>query len=120
MHMLAEGLKKELEKYEKKIQTGDLSAAEWDCVFKAAKGYKDILTSMAMVGEDMDGEYSERSYSPRRYSNHGYSMMPMDYDDYSFAGGRNRNSMGRYSRSDEKEHLRRQIESLMTQLNEMN
>lgn len=129
MHMLVDGLKKELEKYEKKIQMGDLTPTEWDCVFKAAKGYKDLLTVMAMNGEDMDGEYSERNYS-NRHSYRGQSMMPyppMYYDDYGYASRNGRysnNYSGNYnnngSRSDEKEHLKRQIEAIMNQLNEMN
>lgn len=93
-------------KISRKVQSGDLSPAEWELVFKAAKGYKDLLTAMAMTGEDATGEYSERMYDDRYYRRG---------DRYS-NGTR---SMDRgYSRTGGRDALARQIESMIRQYND--
>lgn len=94
MHRLLAKLDKELEKYAKK--EGELTAADWKCVFDAVKARKDLLTSMAMTGEDTEGNYDDMSsgYSGRSYGR-GRSMG-MD-PEWNFSGARRRDSMGRYS-----------------------
>ena len=88
MHRLLAKLDKELEKYAKK--DGDLTAAEWKCVYDALDARKDLLTSMAMTGEDVDGNYEDWSgYSVRNYSRGNYSG--------NYSGARRRDSMGRFS-----------------------
>lgn len=126
MHMLVEQLEKEIEKYEQMAQDGELSSVDWKCVFEAVKGYKDILTAMAMRGEDMDGEYSERNYNyggmypMYNYNNGGSNRSYANGGNRS--GGSNRGRSGgnsRYARNGNKEHIRRQLESLMSQIEEM-
>lgn len=70
MHKLLEKLDRELHKYADK--EGELTKQEWDVVFEAIEARKDLLTSMAMEGEDRYGNYD--SYSGRRMS------MMMDPD----------------------------------------
>lgn len=104
MHKLLEKLDKELHKYADK--EGELTKAEWDVVFDAIEARKDLLTSMAMEGEDQYGNYSDTEYSGRHpyypnensYRGRGRSMM-MDPDyGYSYRGRNNGgNSMRRYS-----------------------
>lgn len=94
MHRLLAKLDKELEKYAKK--DGDLSPAEWKCVYDAVQARKDLLTSMAMTGEDSEGNYDDwNGYSGRSYSR-GRSMGMDPEWNYSGAA-RRRDSMGRYS-----------------------
>lgn len=93
MHKLLEKLDKELHKYADR--EGDLKPEEWKCVYEAIKARKDLLTSMAMTGEDSEGNYDDwmdrSSNGPMR---NRYPGRP--YDPYS-RGGRSRDSMGRYS-----------------------
>lgn len=93
MHRLLAKLDKELEKYAKK--EGELTAAEWKCVYEALDARKDLLTSMAMTGEDVDGNYDDWSgnYSGRSYSR-GRSMGDWNGN---YSGARRRDSMGRFS-----------------------
>lgn len=95
MHRLLAKLDKELKKYAEK--DGELSAAEWKCVYDAVQARKDLLTSMAMTGEDADGNYEDMNsgYSGRYY-NRGRSMGVDPEWNYSGAA-RRRDSMGRYS-----------------------
>ena len=94
MHRLLAKLDKELKKYAEK--DGDLSPAEWKCVYEALDARKDLLTSMAMTGEDVNGNYEDWSgYSGRSY-NRGRSMGMDPEWNYSGAA-RRRDSMGRYS-----------------------
>lgn len=93
MHRLLAKLDKELKKYAETEK--ELTPEEWKCVYEAVKARKDLLTSMAMTGEDVNGNYDdwmERSSNGlmrNRYMSH-------TYDPYS-RGGRSRDSMGRYS-----------------------
>ena len=57
MHKLLEKLDKELHNYADK--EGDLTSSEWASVFNAIRARKDLLTSMAMEGEDPNGNYSD-------------------------------------------------------------
>ena len=57
MHRLLEKLDKELHKYADR--EGDLKTEEWQAVFKAIEARKDLLTSMAMEGEDQYGNYDD-------------------------------------------------------------
>lgn len=90
MHKLLEKLDKELHKYADK--EGELTNTEWKAVFEAIEARKDLLTSMAMEGEDKNGNYiddfddmeSMRTYGYRNSMNNSYrggrrSMM-MDPD----------------------------------------
>lgn len=94
MHKLLEKLDKELHKYADR--EGDLKPEEWKCVYEAIRARKDLLTSMAMTGEDSEGNYTDgwmdrSSNGPMRPNYNTRS-----YDPYS-RGGRSRDSMGRYS-----------------------
>lgn len=95
MHKLLEKLDKELHKYADK--EGELTNTEWEAVFKAIEARKDLLTSMAMEGEDRFGNYDDgyddmesmRNYGYRNsmnssYRGRGHSMM-MD-PDLSYSG----------------------------------
>ena len=94
MHRLLAKLDKELKKYAEK--EGDLTPNDWKCVFDAVKARKDLLTSMAMTGEDAEGNYEDWSgYSGRSYGR-GRSMGMDPEWNYSGAFHR-RDSMGRYS-----------------------
>lgn len=108
MHRLLEKLDKELHKYADK--EGELKTEEWQAVFKAIEARKDLLTSMAMEGEDQYGNYDDgmsSGYWPyyRNSGNGPYrrsrSMM-MDPDlsytnnsrrGYRTSGGSGRNQM---------------------------
>lgn len=57
MHKLLEKLDKELCKYADK--EGELSKSEWQDVFPAIEARYQLLTSMAMEGEDQYGNYYE-------------------------------------------------------------
>ena len=89
MHKLLEKLDKELHKYADK--EGELTKAEWEAVFDAIEARKDLLTSMAMEGEDQYGNYANdesNRYSGNypfynRYS--GGRMMDPDMQ-YSYRG----------------------------------
>lgn len=97
MHKLLEKLDKELYKYADR--EGELQPNEWKCVYDAIEARKDLVTSMAMLGEDQYGEYEDdgEMSSGRYYSNGGRSgnygrnysrTYPMDPDlMYSRNGG---------------------------------
>lgn len=88
MHRLLAKLDKELKKYAEK--DGELSAADWKCVYEAIEARKNLLTGMAMTGEDVNGNYDDMDeWSGRGYSRRGRSMMG--------ESRRGRDSMGRYS-----------------------
>lgn len=88
MHKLLAKLDKELRKYGEK--EAELSAAEWKCVYEAIEARKDLLTSMAMTGEDVNGNYEEwGEETSGRYPHRVYDQ---------YSGARRRDSMGRYSR----------------------
>lgn len=88
MHKLLEKLDKELHAYADK--EGDLTPAEWKCVYDAIDARKNLLTSMAMEGEDQYGNYSNgwMSSGQRRMS----GMMDPDL---SYTDGYSRGSYGR-------------------------
>ena len=111
MHKLLEKLDKELHKYADK--EGELTNAEWQAVYPAIEARYQLLTSMAMEGEDQYGNYDNGEMSsgrwPYRNSMNGSSyrrgrsmMMDPDLsytDDYgrgSYRNGRGGTSM-RYS-----------------------
>ena len=95
MHKLLEKLDKELHKYADK--EGELTKVEWEAVFDAIEARKDLLTSMAMEGEDQYGNYmGEGEGSSGTYRNR---MMDPDMS-YSHRGYRtngNNTSSRRYS-----------------------
>lgn len=89
MHKLLEKLDKELHKYADK--EGELTNVEWEAVYKALDARKDLLTSMAMEGEDRFGNYEDdydgmesmRMYGYRNSRNGSYGSrrsMMMDPD----------------------------------------
>ncbi len=57
MHKLLEKISDEIKEYEYK--EGELSPSDWDAVCKAVKIKKDILTCMAMEGEDKHGNHTK-------------------------------------------------------------
>lgn len=89
MHKLLEKLDKELHKYADK--EGELKPEEWECVYKAIRGRKELLTSMAMEGEDQYGNYDEGRSA---YSGRFYPMMDPDMT-YSYRG-RGRSGNGNF------------------------
>ena len=121
MHKLLEKLDKELHKYADK--EGELTNTEWEAVFKAIEARKDLLTSMAMEGEDRFGNYDDgyddmesmRNYGYRNsmnssYRGRGHSMMmdpDLSYSSYGRGSYRgNGNGNGRASmRSDAMDSL---------------
>ena len=75
MHKLLEKLDKELHKYADK--EGELTNVEWKAVYEAIEARKDLLTSMAMEGEDKYGNYDDgygEMESARVYPYRGTSM----------------------------------------------
>ena len=102
MHKLLEKLDKELHKYADK--EGELTKVEWEAVFDAIEARKDLLTSMAMEGEDQYGNYmgeGEGSSGMYPYWNRNSGNRMMDPDmAYSSRGYRtngNNTSSRRYS-----------------------
>ena len=102
MHKLLEKLDKELHKYADK--EGELTKVEWEAVFDAIEARKDLLTSMAMEGEDQYGNYmgeGEGSSGMYPYWNRNSGNRMMDPDmPYSSRGYRtngNNISSRRYS-----------------------
>lgn len=121
MHKILEKLDKELKKYGEKEE---LTPSEWKCVYEALEARYYLLTGMAMTGEDANGQYSQR-YSSAPYN---YHMYP-EYDDYSFArgrqGGYSGNRQGNYSSnypnsySGNKDAMRQKLSQMMTELDSM-
>ena len=136
MHKLLEKLDKELYKYADR--EGELQPNEWKCVYDAIKARKDLVTSMAMLGEDQYGEYDNGEMSSGRYyysnggrsGNYGgnYSRMYMDpdlmysrnggYSGYNNGGGRRGSRTGGYSGhgpQDEIQMLQEMMDNAQTQ-----
>lgn len=104
MHKLLEKLDKELHKYADK--EGELTKVEWDAVYDAIEARKDLLTSMAMEGEDQYGNYmGEGEGSSGMYPywnrNSGGRMMEPDipYSRRGYMTNGNNTSSRRYSMS---------------------
>ena len=84
------------------VEKGSLTPQELDNLYKAIDVLKDICEISSMEGDD--GGYSER----------GYSMWGPNHDRYyDIHAYRNRDSMGRYSRTDGKEHMVNSLYSMM-------
>lgn len=84
------------------VDKGSLTPQELDNLYKAIDVLKDICEISSMEGDD--GGYSER----------GYSMWGPNHDRYyDIHAYRNRDSMGRYSRTDAKEHMVNSLYSMM-------
>lgn len=84
------------------VEKGSLTPQELDNLYKAIDVLKDICEISSMEGDD--GRYSER----------GYSMWGPNHDRYyDIHAYRNRDSMGRYSRTDAKEHMVNSLYSMM-------
>ena len=84
------------------VEKGSLTPQELDNLYKAIDVLKDICEISSMEGDD--GGYSER----------GYSMWGPNHDRYyDIHAYRNRDSMGRYSRTDAKEHMVNSLYSMM-------
>ena len=114
---LCDVLEDELEDIVKSSRNNGMSPDELVNAYKAVDIIKDITTIKAMKEAEYDG-YSRNGYSNR--------MMPYygSYDeDYSMARGRGANAMrdsrGRYSRDDDKEHLMKEMEEMKRQLEQM-
>lgn len=90
------------------VEKGSLTPQELDNLYKAIDVLKDICEITSMEGDD--GGYSERGYSmwgpnhDRYYDIHAYRNDGNSY---------RRNSMGRYSRTDAKEHMIDGLYSMM-------
>ena len=90
------------------VEKGSLTPQELDNLYKAIDVLKDICEINSM--ESDDGGYSERGYSmwgpnhDRYYDIHAYRNDGNSY---------RRNSMGRYSRTDAKEHMIDGLYSMM-------
>lgn len=90
------------------VEKGSLTPQELDNLYKAIDVLKDICEITSMEGDD--GRYSERGYSmwgpnhDRYYDIHAYRNDGNSY---------RRNSMGRYSRTDAKEHMIDGLYSMM-------
>ena len=84
------------------VEKGSLTPQELDNLYKAIDVLKDICEISSMEGDD--GGYSER----------GYSMWGPNHDRYyDIHAYRNRDSMGRYSRTDAKERMVNGLYSMM-------
>ena len=84
------------------VEKGSLTPQELDNLYKAIDVLKDICEITSMEGDN--GGYSER----------GYSMWGPNHDRYyDIHAYRNRDSMGRYSRTDAKEHMVNSLYSMM-------
>ena len=105
-HNVKELLHKEISKI---VEKGSLTPQELENLYKAIDVLKDICEITSM--ED-DGGYSERGYSmwgpnhDRYYDIHAYRNDGNSY---------RRNTMGRYSRTDAKEHM---IDGLYSMMND--
>lgn len=117
LYELCDVLEEELEDIVKSARANGMSPDELANAYKAVDIVKDITTINAMKEAERDG-YSRDGYSNR--------MMPYyaSYDDeYSTARGRGANAMrdsrGRYSRDDDKEHLMKEMENMKRQLEQM-
>lgn len=85
MHKLLKYTCDELEELERKAEKGKLSTAELEYADKLAHLKKNILRADELMGEGYSGDTYDNSYDD------------MGYDGHSFARGRRRDSMGRYS-----------------------
>ena len=84
------------------VEKGSLTPQELDNLYKAIDVLKDICEISSMEGDN--GGYSER----------GYSMWGPNHDRYyDIHAYRNRDSMGRYSQTDAKEHMVNSLYSMM-------
>lgn len=84
------------------VEKGSLTPQELDNLYKAIDVLKDICEITSMEGDN--GGYSER----------GYSMWGPNHDRYyDIHAYRNRDSMGRYSRTDAKERMVNSLYSMM-------
>jgi len=117
LYELCDVLEEELDEIVKSARANGMSPDELANAYKAVDIVKDITTINAMKAAEHDG-YSRDGYSNR--------MMPYyaSYDDeYSMARGRGANAMrdsrGRYSRDDDKEHLMKEMENMKRQLEQM-
>lgn len=91
----------ELEELDRKVKTsGKLSASELEYADMLAHLKKSLLTNDAME----EAGYSERGYS--------YNYPRYRYDD-GMSYARKRDSMGRYSRADEHEHMVMELREAM-------
>lgn len=104
LYKLKEMLCDELEEYANK---GELSAGSLDVIDKLSHALKSVTTIIAM--EDAEGDYS------KDYSGGMNRMYPKYYRDSSYARGRRRDSMGRYSRDD----YSYAVDDMVNQLHEM-
>lgn len=124
LEQLKEMLMSELEEFARK---GELSAGSLETINKLADTIKN-LCKIEMYSEE--GEYSERGYSRRGGSYAGgsyggggggsYAQRRDSMGRYSREGGsyaRGRGGRGGYSRDEEKESMRDQIEELMESAN---
>jgi hypothetical protein len=85
MHKLLKYTCDELEELERKAEKGKLSTAELEYADKLAHLKKNILRADELMGEGYSGDSYDSPYDDMRY------------DGRSFARGRRRDSMGRYS-----------------------
>lgn len=100
------------------VKKGNLTTAELESLYKAVDVLKDIAEIEEKEGEMEDGYSGRMPYPGRVYS----GGMPYRYDDryydiHSYKNGGNyagnRDSMGRYSRTDAKSHMIDGLYSMM-------
>lgn len=105
------------EKVDEVVKTGDLSANEMDCVYKATKTMYYIECIAAMEGaDDYDGGVSGNW----PYSNNNTSMRRGRNSRSNYSSRRsNRNSMRNYSGHDQKEMMLQKIAEMQKQIEEM-
>lgn len=113
----------DFERFYNEIAAEGINPHNIEMAYYAAVGHEKALKSCILkeqLEEEMGGGYSRDGMSSRGYSREGgyssrrgYSRDGMPYDE----GGDSyrRDSMGRYSRADGKQHMKEQVEILMRQ-----
>lgn len=99
------------------VKKGSISPTELDNLHKAIDSVHyiaEICKYEMETGEDLEEGYSERGYSMRGYSMGGWpNHNDRYYDIHAYRNG-SRDSMGRYSRTDAKDHMIDNLYSMMS------
>jgi hypothetical protein len=106
---------------EEVVKKGDISPSEVEMMYKVIDIIKDIVTIDAMENADYSYDYMNESGNSMRYSRDGRRGRDGDSDGRYSERSYPRRMMSRdnYSRHDEKEYLKQQINELQRKVDSM-
>lgn len=109
------------EKVDEVVKTGDLSANEMDCVYKAAKTmyYIECINAMAEGIDEYDGMSGNWPYSSNASMRRGRSSRTNGGNISGRRSSRANNSMRNYSGHDQKEMMLQKIAEMQRQIEDM-